>query len=46
LLVIRGFDRTTQTYRYAVNPSFGSVSDLSPFRVDQFQVQLGLRYRF
>lgn len=46
LLVIRGFDPATQTYRYAVNPSFGSVSDLSPFRVDQFQMQLGLRYRF
>ena len=43
---VRGFDAATQRYRYSVNPSFGEKRDLSPFRTDQFSVQLGLRYSF
>ncbi len=46
LLVISGFDPQSGAYRYSVNPSFGTFSDLAPFRSDQFQMQLGLRYRF
>ena len=46
LLVLEGFDETTREFTYSVNPSFGRESDLTPFRTDQFQMQLGARYRF
>lgn len=46
LLFIEGFDAGTQAFTYAVNDSFGQESDLTPFRTDQFQMQLGARYRF
>jgi len=46
LLAVEGFDAATGTYQYSVNPSFGTLSDLTPFRSDQFQVQVGVRYSF
>lgn len=46
LLVVEGYSVATGTYRYSVNPSFGRETDLSPFRTDQFQAQLGVRYSF
>lgn len=46
LLAVEGFDAATGTYQYSVNPSFGTLSDLTPFRSDQFQAQVGVRYSF
>jgi outer membrane receptor for ferrienterochelin and colicin len=46
LLRVTAFNAATKTYTYAVNPSFGEKRDLTPFRTDQFSVQLGVRYSF
>lgn len=46
LLTVEGYTAATGTYRYSVNPSFGTLSDLTPFRTDQFQMQVGVRYSF
>ena len=46
LLSVEGFDSATNTFIYAVNPSFGEESDLNPFRTNQGTLQLGVKYIF
>ncbi len=46
LVRVEGFDAATRSYIYSVNSNFGNKTDLTRFRTDQFQAQIGVRYSF
>lgn len=46
LLQPNSFDQASNKFRYRYNTTYGRLTSTNPFRVTQFNTQLGLRYNF